>query len=335
VGGTLAKLGAGTLTLAGDNTYSGATTLSAGTLQLGAGGSSGSIAGNVLNNAALVVNRSDAITLSGDISGSGSLTQAGSGTLTLSGNNTYSGGTILSAGTLALDSASALGSSGTIGFGGGTLQHSLNNAVDYSSRFSSAAGQAYLIDTNGASVTLASALTSSGGALTKLGSGTLTLSANNSYDAGTTVSAGTLKVGSGGATGTLGSGNVALSSGTTLQINRSNAFGLTNTVSGAGGLSQIGSGITTLDVAQTYTGTTTVSAGTLALSANDQLASGSSLVVSGGTFDLGGFSNTLGNVQLSSGAISNGTLTSNSAFDMRSGTVNASLYGSAAQNIVR
>ena len=52
---------------------------------------------------------------------------------------------------------------------------------DYSPYFSNAAGRAYNVDTNGQNVTWATALTSSGGSLTKSGSGTLTLTAANTY----------------------------------------------------------------------------------------------------------------------------------------------------------
>jgi autotransporter-associated beta strand protein len=83
--GSLTRMGTGILTLAGSNTYSGGTTISAGTLQVGNGGASGSIVGNVTNNAALVFNRSDNYTSGCTVGGTGQLVQAGAGTLTLTG----------------------------------------------------------------------------------------------------------------------------------------------------------------------------------------------------------------------------------------------------------
>ena len=78
--GSVTKSGTGTTTLTGTNTYTGGTTISAGTLQVGAGGTTGSIVGNVLNNGVLAFNRSDATTFDGVISGTGSLTKSGAGT---------------------------------------------------------------------------------------------------------------------------------------------------------------------------------------------------------------------------------------------------------------
>src|SRR5271166_3611029 len=66
--GQLTKTGSGALVLIGTNTYSGGTTISAGTLQIGNGGTSGSIVGNVADNGTLAFDRSDAVTFSGVIS---------------------------------------------------------------------------------------------------------------------------------------------------------------------------------------------------------------------------------------------------------------------------
>ena len=77
--GALTKSGAGTLTLTGANVHSGGTTIAAGTLQIGNGGTTGSLAGDVVDNAALAFNRSDAVTFAGAISGTGALTKLGGG----------------------------------------------------------------------------------------------------------------------------------------------------------------------------------------------------------------------------------------------------------------
>ena len=99
----LTKTGVGTLTLTGTNTYTGGTTVTAGTLQIGNGAGTGSIAGNVIDNAALVVNRTGTLTLAGVVSGTGNLSQTGTGTLVLTGTSTYTGTTSVSAGTLQVD----------------------------------------------------------------------------------------------------------------------------------------------------------------------------------------------------------------------------------------
>lgn len=108
VGATGLAVTGGTLTLTGANTYTGGTTISGGTLQIGNGGMTGVIAGNVTNNATLAINRSDAVTFGGVISGTGTVNQIGSGTTMLTGVNSamagqFTGTANINAGTLAIN----------------------------------------------------------------------------------------------------------------------------------------------------------------------------------------------------------------------------------------
>jgi len=116
-GGSLVKQGVGTTTLTGTNTYTGTTTISAGALQVGSGSTTGTLGvGDITNNASLVFNRNNNLTVANAISGTGALTQAGTGTTILSANNSYGGTTTISAGTLQIGNG---GGTGTLGHGGG------------------------------------------------------------------------------------------------------------------------------------------------------------------------------------------------------------------------
>ena len=106
----LSKTGAGTLTLSGTNTYSGSTTVSAGTLQVGNGGTVGSLGtGKITDNATLSFDLAATMTVQ-QISGTGSLIQSGTGTTILIGANSY-GTTVINAGTLQVGNG---GVSGTL-----------------------------------------------------------------------------------------------------------------------------------------------------------------------------------------------------------------------------
>ena len=80
----------GAFTLTGNNTYTGLTTISTGTLQIGNGGTSGSIAGDIVDNSLLEFNRSDSLEVNGNVTGSGPIVGAGAGTTTLNGTNVLS-----------------------------------------------------------------------------------------------------------------------------------------------------------------------------------------------------------------------------------------------------
>jgi outer membrane autotransporter protein len=103
--GVLTKSGTGTVTLSGANTYTGGTTVNAGTLA----GTTTSLSGNIVNNATVTFDQGTNGTYAGVMSGTGSLTKSNNGTLTLSGANTYSGGTTINAGTLRAGAANVFG----------------------------------------------------------------------------------------------------------------------------------------------------------------------------------------------------------------------------------
>ena len=254
----------------------------------------------------------------------GTLTKAGLGTLTLSGANTYAGGTTLAGGALQLDSADAIGSTGTITFTGGALRFTLTNALDYSSRFSTAALQQYSLDTGGQSVSIGTALTSSGGSLTKSGNGVLSLAASATYSGDTTINQGELSVAS--ANNLSSTSSVVVKSGATLNLNTTNqsikgladagtvSLGTANLtindgdnrnfsgdITGGGNLIKSGSGTQTFSstTSLSYSGSTSINAGVLKV--NTTLASSPVTIASGATLE--GKGNIAGSVVVASGGI--------------------------------
>ena len=126
-----AKLGAGTLVLDAESYYTGNTQVRQGTLQIGAGGTSGSITGGIItvsSGATLAFNRSDDITRANRITGAGAVAQFGGGTTTMSSTSSdYSGGTTIGAGRLI---AATLGS-GTVTMSGTANQLTLNQSTNF------------------------------------------------------------------------------------------------------------------------------------------------------------------------------------------------------------
>ncbi|EBS0652442.1 fibronectin-binding autotransporter adhesin ShdA [Salmonella enterica subsp. enterica serovar Yolo] len=311
--GSLVKTGTGELTLSGDNSYSGGTTITGGTLTADHADSLGS--GDIDNSGVLKVGEGD---LENTLSGSGSLVKAGTGELTLSGGNDYSGGTTIIGGTLTADHADSLGSgdidnSGVLQVGEGELKNTLfgsgslvktgtgeltlNGDNDYSG--GTTIDDGVLIADNADSLGTGAVAnngvlqvgegelknTLSGtGSLVKIGTGELTLNGDNDYSGGTTITGGTLIAASVNA---LGSGDIDNSG--VLQVGEGE---LKNTLFGSGSLVKTGTGELTLSGDNTYSGGTTISGGTLiaanvnALGSGDIDNSGTLILDANGAFEL-------------------------------------------------
>lgn len=264
---SLNKMDYGTLVLAADNSYSGGTTISEGTLQLGDGGTTGNVQGDILNNATFAVDRSGEYTLAGTISGTGNLVQKGSGSLILTAENSYSGGTTIDAGIL------QLGNGGTSGSIKGNV---INDGI-------LAVNRSDTLELDGS--------IGGTGALQQNGTGTTVLTGDNVYSGGTTINAGTLQIGNGGTKGSI-TGDVT--NNATLSFNRSDQLIFSKTISGTGSVTQDGTGTTLMTGANTYTGATRINAGRLQQKMHGSFSSTSDYEVgSKGVLDIGGYKTTL------------------------------------------
>jgi autotransporter-associated beta strand protein len=207
----LTKSGSGRLTIATNNTYEGGTTINDGTVQVGVGGTAGSLGtGAIVNDGALEFNRSDSIEVADAISGGGSLTQNGLGTLTLGGANSYEGGTTINAGTLTVNASSTLGSGDLAvnnpNTGDGTaVVLNLNGSASVGMLSGTIATPSSGVNT--ATINIAGGKTlavneatdgafdgdiAGDGGLTKTGDGKLTLGGANTYTGQTSINGGTL-----------------------------------------------------------------------------------------------------------------------------------------------
>ncbi|MGA2064655.1 MAG: autotransporter-associated beta strand repeat-containing protein [Thermoguttaceae bacterium] len=275
-----------------------------------------------------------AIQDNGAIEGFGStlLSKNGSGTLVLGSTaNSYSYGTTLNAGVLSFANGTLPFStiSPNIWFYGGTLQWASGNTQDVSAGIAPIpSGSAAMIDTNGNPVTFADDL-SGGGGLVKLGAGTLTLAASNTYTGGTTILAGTLQLGDGATQNGSVQGNILNQSA--LAFANPSPQTYAGVISGSGSVTMTGPSTLTLAAGNTFTGGVTVNGGTLRLGSGGSLAPANSLSVSAGSLDVNGQSQTFAGVQLTGGSLTDsaggGLITSVAAYDMQSGVAGAALGG--------
>jgi autotransporter-associated beta strand protein len=236
--------------LTGDVTSTGGLTINNGTLRIGNGGTTGSYTGATVVNsgAVLAFARSDAYTHGGAISGVGGVTKVDAGVVTVTGDNSYSGVTTLFDGTLMADHANALGT-GNITFtnGGGntgTIRYTAASAgTDWASRIKSSTA-AIRLDTGGQNVTLAGVIDNSNvNGLVKSGSGTLSLTGNNAFTGGTTVSGGVLQLNRTGGQSLGTTSSVSVGSGATLLISQSDQVSNSAGVTLSGGTIQRASGV--------------------------------------------------------------------------------------------
>ena len=153
-------------------------------------------------------NSLNGLTVSGSVSGANALTKAGGGTVVLAGANTYTGDTRVAAGTLDLANLNALatstldmnnGDAGSVSFSvAGTNAYNIGGLAG--TRAINAAGNTLSIGAKNVATEYSGEL--SNGALTKVGTNTLTLSGANTF-AGTVVfTAGRLTLATSGALGT-------------------------------------------------------------------------------------------------------------------------------------
>ncbi|CAO3928989.1 autotransporter-associated beta strand repeat-containing protein [Achromobacter mucicolens] len=309
---TLTKTGAGTLVLAGANTYTGGTLLQEGEIKAGSNTALGTglftaADGTTLSNDVAVALANDVtllggvtvangadMALSGDVSGAGGIIKTGPGTLTLAGANAYEGGTQLNRGQITVGSPSALGT--------GTLTAADGTALDASAPVALAND----VQLNGALTLPGSAgLTLEGdiagpGSLVKNGTDTLAVNGANSFQGGVALNGGTLALGSDTA---LGVGRLTTADGTTLSasapVNAANAItlagsttltgadlGLSGDIDGTGGLVKNGPGLLTLSGNNSYQGGTQLNAGALAIGSDTALGTGV-LTAAAGTTLLG------------------------------------------------
>jgi autotransporter-associated beta strand protein len=394
--GALVVTGLGTVQLGGAETYTGVTTISGGTLQVGSYNGTGGAAINnspaVIDNGTFFFGKEVAQSYPGPISGTGSVGLLGAGSLTLgSTNNSYSGGTVISQGTLQLTSNNNLPLGGSLTFGsssgnavfdlagfnqqvgtiglaaasgsiksqiiGSSGQDTATLTVTGNSTFSGtiqdtvgAGGGNVGVTINGAQVTFTGTNTYTGP--TKVASGSLVIGSSNALSTATSVT-----LGAAGTSGTLDLGGfspqigtlatnasalpgnqivgnsspsqnsiIALGSGTSFTGTIQDRLGSGTKTTGVA----VTSGTVTLAGANSYSGPTNVNGGLLLINGS-QSGGGSYNVASGGGLFLGGTQSGSGTFSIASGGTlgGGGSITSPIVLSAGAALVPGSLSGSA------
>ncbi|NBS15260.1 MAG: hypothetical protein EBT57_10770, partial [Verrucomicrobia bacterium] len=338
---SLTKIGANTVTLIGNNTQSGTTIVSTGVLQIGNGGTVGSVGSGpvtIQSNAILAFNRSDSISPANVISGAGGVTKNGSGALnfTSTNNQSYSGPTVINQGNLVisayfdprnatdyqpLQGKITVNTNATLSFGGRDYFNQLGAAAaNFTKPITPVELNGGTIDSSGTVTTFTNLV---------INGGTLRGSGGYGGTFGSFILLGTVQVNADSSIlNVIGSSNNGISPGArvgnhTLTFSISSGATLTNqlpimdynTNSNKYSLSKAGSGKLILEATNTYSGSTTISDGMLHLKSGAQISNSSVTVQSGGTFWVEGWAGTVsvaadGKIR-GAGTITNLTVSSN------------------------
>lgn len=235
--GTLSKYGSGKMTITATNSSTSAKTVAEGTLQIGNGGTTGSLASGsitISSGATLSINRSDNYALINVLAGTGNVTNDGPGKTTLSANTTSNTGTL----TINSGSVEFTTTGTTITFG---------SIVDNSA-----------LIFNASTARNFSNVISGSGTLQISNAGAVTLTGNNTYSGITTIDSGSTLILGTSSSGTLGSGSVTNDGTIRFVRSSTNTYIVSNVISGSGNMQYTAStsGGIIITGNNTYTGTT-------------------------------------------------------------------------------
>ena len=320
-GGSFTKVGMGTLTLSGANSYTGGTTVNAGVLALGNNSALGAgnglltvTSGGAVNLAGFsptVAGLSDAGTLGGTTTASVWSSGASNLNITPGSSNVSYGGTISGPVTVTVNAGSGGKQilSGNNTYTGGTT---VNGYVEaWSANALGAAGASVTVN-GGAHLALKGLTDNINYAQNLTASGNSYLSLNTDATLQHPIWSGTITLNSGA---TLSTGGGQSSAG---------VLNITGGITGSGALAKVDPGTVILSGNNTYTGNTTVNNGTLVAETSHALSANSDVTVNGGTLDVSGYANTMKSVTLSSGTLDLGigyVLTAAGAANFNGGTI--------------